>query len=383
MYILDRERLLAYRAYLETTGGADHPARQRLAALVEPDLAASPFSVCDKPAAILPPSGDPHDYVSLGPYWWPDPSKPDGLPWIRRDGEHNPQAREHSDRPRLAAMMDAVRRLALRWFYGRDPRCAEHAVTLVRSWFIDPQTRMNPHMRFAQAIPGRCEGRGIGLIDTGQLPMMLDVLEMLADAPAWSDTLRDELAQWFDALLDWMLVSAHGHEEREHPNNHGTYYDVQVVRYALFVGRDIIAREVLEQVPERRIADHVEPDGRQPRELARTRALGYSLANLRGLCVLARLGKTQGIDLWGYEGPGGRSIGRAIAFLEPYMAQRETWPWPQIGEVSWQPAAALLRMAASDCDEPRYAALAEQLPLSEAGRIECELTWPVDGIRRE
>ena len=28
---------------------------------------------------------------SVGPYWWPDPSKPDGLPYIRKDGHKNPE----------------------------------------------------------------------------------------------------------------------------------------------------------------------------------------------------------------------------------------------------------------------------------------------------
>src|SRR5678816_3004423 len=44
-------------------------------------LKAKPFSVVDKD--YLPPSGDKHDYASLSPYWWPDPSKPDGKPYIR------------------------------------------------------------------------------------------------------------------------------------------------------------------------------------------------------------------------------------------------------------------------------------------------------------
>ena len=39
----------------------------------------------------VPPSGDKHDYMSIGSYWWPDPSKPNGLPYIRKDGERNPE----------------------------------------------------------------------------------------------------------------------------------------------------------------------------------------------------------------------------------------------------------------------------------------------------
>src|SRR5258705_14014715 len=37
-------------------------------------------SVIEKMA--IPPSGDKHDYISLAPYWLPDSSKADGLPYI-------------------------------------------------------------------------------------------------------------------------------------------------------------------------------------------------------------------------------------------------------------------------------------------------------------
>lgn len=36
------------------------------------------YTVVNK--AVLPPSGDKHDYMSMAPYWWPDETKPDGLP---------------------------------------------------------------------------------------------------------------------------------------------------------------------------------------------------------------------------------------------------------------------------------------------------------------
>ncbi|MCW2338229.1 hypothetical protein M2337_002462 [Sphingobium sp. B2D3A] len=39
----------------------------------------------------VPPSGDLHDYMSIAPYWWPDPSAPDGKPYVRKDGRVNPE----------------------------------------------------------------------------------------------------------------------------------------------------------------------------------------------------------------------------------------------------------------------------------------------------
>jgi hypothetical protein len=39
--------------------------------------------------------------MSLAPYWWPDPKSPNGLPYIRRDGERNPEIKQITDHAQL------------------------------------------------------------------------------------------------------------------------------------------------------------------------------------------------------------------------------------------------------------------------------------------
>ena len=34
--------------------------------------------------------GGPNDFYSNADYWWPDPAKTNGLPYVQRDGESNP-----------------------------------------------------------------------------------------------------------------------------------------------------------------------------------------------------------------------------------------------------------------------------------------------------
>jgi hypothetical protein len=46
----------------------------------------------------IPPSGDMHDYMTIAIYFWPDPKKPNGLPYIRRDGEINPETKDYKDK---------------------------------------------------------------------------------------------------------------------------------------------------------------------------------------------------------------------------------------------------------------------------------------------
>src|SRR5690606_19816581 len=97
---------------------------------------------------ITPPGGTFHDYMSMGPYWWPDPEKPNGLPYIRRDGEVNPE-RNTMDNVQMNRMINSVRSLSLAWFFSNDIRYAEKAEILLNTWFLAPETRMNPHLKFA------------------------------------------------------------------------------------------------------------------------------------------------------------------------------------------------------------------------------------------
>ena len=60
------------------------------------------------------PSGSLHDYFSQGPYFWPDPASPNGLPYIAHDGKVNPESRtEASDQRRVETLGGTVKTLAL------------------------------------------------------------------------------------------------------------------------------------------------------------------------------------------------------------------------------------------------------------------------------
>src|SRR5918996_3977440 len=172
VYSLRADALARARERIASGDPTIQPAYRRLIADADRALQAGPFSVMDKQR--VPPSGDKHDYISMGPYWWPDPAKPNGLPYIRKDGQRNPETQQDYDSPRLRRMTDAVNTLALAYYFTRDERYAGHAARLLRTWFLDPATRMNPNLEYAQAVPGVTPGRGFGIIETRELPRLLD-----------------------------------------------------------------------------------------------------------------------------------------------------------------------------------------------------------------
>lgn len=322
-------------------------------------LAVPPQSIVRKKR--LPPSGDAHDYLSLAPYWWPNPGTADGLPYVQRDGEVNPERFQYDITP-LEEMTHAVRPLTFAYFFTEDERYARRATQLLRTRFSDPATRMNPHLQFAQFVPGvskREEGHGI--IETVRLRWLIDGLGLLDHSASWTDRDQSAVTQWFSDYRQWLLQSPMGQNAARRRNNHGSWYAMQVALYSLFLGDTPEATRWIESARER-IAWQIESDGSQPIELQRTRSFHYSTYNLQALFDLACLGTHVSVDLFRFATPDGRSIRRALDSLIPFAIGEEKWPYPQSDELFWYMLAETLRRAAVHFHEPRYEEEMRRLP---------------------
>ena len=221
----------------------------------------------------VPASGDRHDYTSLARYYWPDPATADGFPYVRRDGETNPDV-DRYDRNRVMEFAGGVYALAVGYWLTDDARYGEKARDMIRTWYLDEATRMNPNLTYSQMIPGRNGGMGrpMGIIDTYLMIDVVDAAQLLEAKGVLAAEEMEALRDWFSELVDWMLTAPNARKIARHGNNLGVAYDAQLIRYALFAGRPEIARRTLESFPARRLAVQVEPDGSMPQELRRTRA---------------------------------------------------------------------------------------------------------------
>jgi hypothetical protein len=279
----------------------------------------------------VPPSGDKHDYISMGPYWWPDPQQPGGEPYVRRDGQVNPERDTNAfDVTSLDRMSASVEALSLAYFFSDDRRYAVKAAELLRTWFLAPATRMNPNATFAQGVPGRTPGRAEGVLDTFRLIRVVEGIGLLAPSNALSEAERAGLERWFADYATWMMTSPTGKEERDADNNHALWYDYQLVHYSLFARREDIAREVAGAVAKLRLAKQIEPDGKMPHELQRTRAFHYTIFALRAATGIAELGRCLNIDVWRATTTDGRGLKAAIDFIEPYVGREKDFPYPDL-----------------------------------------------------
>lgn len=295
-------------------------------------LGAVPLSVMMKDRT--PASGNKHDYMSQGRYTWPDPTKPNGLPYITRDGVTNPEINK-LDRNKLGETASRITTLSLAWYFSSEEKYAKKAAELIQVWFLDETTCMNPNLEYAQMVPGHNRGKGrcYGLIDTYSFVEMLDAVTLLEQSKSFSAKQSKQLKRWFGRLVDWMLTSEQGQEESMMPNNHSVAYDAQVVAFSLYSGNKRKAKKIIEALPARRIFTQIEPDGRQTHELARTRSFHYSQYNLAHFIDLMLMAEKLGIDIGNAVSTDGRGVFKAVDFLCSYISEDlAKWPYPQIND---------------------------------------------------
>ena len=335
--------------------------RERILKAAENALMQSPVSLTAFPAKLS--EGGSNDFYSNGDYWWPDPSKPNGLPYIRRDGQTNP---ENFSQHRLVVktLRDSVSALAAAYKVTGDDKYAVKAAELLRVFFLDAKLRMNPNLNFAQAVPGVSPGRGIGIIDALHLIEVPAAVKALEHSPAFPAGMAKDLRGWFRDLAEWMVTSKNGKEEAAAKNNHAVAFYLQLAVYADFIGDQEKLAACRKQYKEVFVGKQMAVDGGFPLELGRTKPYGYSIFQLDNMVLLCQVLSTMEDNLWEFTLPDGRGIRKAVAFLYPFLADKSKWtlkPDVQAWE-GWPARQPSLLFAGRQFGETAYLDLWKKLP---------------------
>jgi Alginate lyase len=327
-----------------------NPALLQLQRDADDALKLAPMSVTDKKR--IGNGATKHDYASLAPYWWPDRRKHHGMPYVRSDGKTNPERdANHYDLKRLVAMAEAVEALGLMHYYSGEKRYADKAASLIRTWFLDAQTRMAPNMNFAQSIPGRTPGRAEGIIDLRHFIPVIETIGLIESSGALSAHEHKQLRDWFAQLVQWLASSALGKQERAAQNNHGIFYDLILVHFSLYSGYEQVAETVLAKLPDARLSKQIANNGSMPLELKRTRSFHYSAWTAGALFDLANLSKCfdAKLNLWSYR-DGGKDLNGVTTFLSSYLGRETTWEWEEIKPDQREFQLALRKAAIAQSD---------------------------------
>lgn len=285
--------------------------------------------VTNKPQT--PPSGILNDYYSIGPYWWPDLTKADSLPWIWKDGKVNPMSRgDNTDQVRLSEFLNALESLTFAYYFSGETKYAFKAIELLNIWLVDGATKMNPNANYAQGVPGKAEGRRTGVIEFVKVHAIITAVQIMENKGMLPASTKTGVSKWLKDWSIWLTTNPLGIEEGNSDNNHATWYDFQVLGLLLYDGNFTDATTLAQDFKSKRIAPQIDPNGAQHREIRRTKSVNYSTMNLWAMTWVASIAEQTEIDLWDYQTAEGKSIKKAYSFLRPYVIAPSTWKWEQI-----------------------------------------------------
>lgn len=295
-------------------------------------LSVEPYSVFQK--ETVAPSGDKRDYWHPAPYWWPDPHKKDGLPYIRKDGQRVLGSELFSsessryDRSNLQRMFEATHVLVLAWAITTNSNYLDKAAQLINCWFVDSSSAMSPHLEYAQVVMGRNDnrGNGSGIIEFKDFYYVLDSLKIARGKSPHLDTTLDGLSVWLRKYRAWVTDSKPGIKERHALNNQAIYYDLQLGSIELFLGdQDAFRWTFLRALS--RIEGHFDQDGFQVNEASRADSRHYFHFNLQGWLNFLALANREGFLAGFEETMLGQRIRKAVGCT--VKEAKQGWNLPQ------------------------------------------------------
>ncbi|HKM45194.1 MAG TPA: alginate lyase family protein [Dysgonamonadaceae bacterium] len=320
-----------------------------------------PLSVVSENKKHIAPSKDPRDYITLSPYWWADPSKADGIPYIRDDGKRNPEVYEYPERVNSSLFAENAELLALMYYFTGEEKYAAKAAEMLRVWFLDPVSGMNPNMTYAQHVPGMQHIRGTGIIDSRRFLKALNAAKIIESSSSWTSEDKKELQDWAHAFRYWIEHSTNGLTELKAQNNHGLWYEVINQILVMFEEDYDYFKQIVDERFLPRIALQIDSDGSFPKELERTLGIHYSTFALEALSFSDKMCSKNGLNLWEYQSENGRGMILALEYMIPYYKNPDAWPHKQINDFNTDRAAILLYDAGLRTGEKKYLDLAKSI----------------------
>jgi Alginate lyase len=336
--------------------------RDRILKVAMSALTAEPITITKYHSPLS--QGGTNDFYSQGDSWFPDANSADGMPYKQHPGEVNPN--NFNDHKRcLSKMRDNVAALAAAYKITGNSRYATVAAEWLRVFFVDPETRMNPNLDYAEAVPGVAKGRSIGVSDVVPLVEIPSAVAVLQQSPNFPPAVLAGLKDWSTNFIGWMTGatgSTNGDDVAEQGSAHSVAYWLELTAFAKFIGDEDQVAKCRSRYKIFLLSGQTGPDGAIARA-PKVRSYSTSLCIVDNLAIMCQLLSTPDDNLWNFTSSDGRNIRKSIDYIEPYIENKSRWPKPiDTTEAQWPSRQACLLFAGIVYEEPDYIELWKKLP---------------------
>ena len=276
-----------------------------------------------------------HAYETQRPYcgWTAvDGEKPDC-----RDGQINPQA-DRQDYEGAIALGKDVSTLGLAYALTQESQYAEKILSFIRTWCLDPQTRMTPKytnqsskIELSITIPGLFYGA-----------------DLAYNYAAWPEQEKAGFENWVREMTE----SALGWDRKNNFENWRVNFiaaagallkEESFLNYAFGRYKELIPLQINRR-------------GQLVEELDRTTSLSYALYALNAMTQTAEVARHQGLNLYDYVSDQDIGLKLVADYHAEFAASRdaEGWPKEQISPLKANDNVAIYEMLHHRWPEPPY-----------------------------
>lgn len=281
-----------------------------------------------------PPSGSKNDYYSLARYYWPNKNKRSNSSYVYRDGVVNPEINSIPDHDMLANISSDVYTLGLAYYFSGEEKYVTKINSLIKVFFVDARTKMNPNLKFAQLIKGSNKNSNV-TIGAVSFVNLIDGLQLVSNSKSVDSQSFRSVRGWFGQFANWIVNQKSLDKERYANNNTGIYYTVQVTTYSMFSGNQEYAKTFFSAQSKRIIKEQIDSEGKLVNELKRAKPWDYVSYTVSALSDLHSLSNRLSIPVQG--------IDKVFDWLKPYANGKVQWNYSKgNGAVSSRNVAKVL-----------------------------------------
>ncbi|CEH12691.1 Chondroitin AC/alginate lyase [Ceraceosorus bombacis] len=239
-------------------------------------------------------------------------------PYKQRDGKVNPDVKQLNNTKDIVSMAQSVLWNGVAYGLSNDSTDARRASTLIKRWFLDARTGVNPRVVYGQVIRGPDDQQGgyTGILDWRMIIKVVNAVIILRakGSEGWDSVTASSMSGWANDYLSWLLTSADGKRASKVANNHVSFYYNQVIALYILLGDLKSAQNAANTFFTGAFMKQISDDGEQPYEAVRTRPFHYRCFNLEALITNAKLADNMGLNMWSARAESGATIQTAVDY---------------------------------------------------------------------